>query len=101
MPMPMHIRRSDAELYHALLLTIERSGEEQLKSEGTFIREQLELHASYVNACAKIEAFADEARKSGAHRIQSCQRNRLRIGSDSNRLIRMRCRRVPFLGGNA
>ena len=67
MPMPMHIRRSDAELYHALLLTIERSGEEQLKSEGTFIREQLELHASYVNACAKIEAFADEARKSGAH----------------------------------
>ena len=24
-----------------------------------------------------------------------------RLGSDSSRLIRMRCRRVPFLGGNA
>ena len=70
MPMPMHIRRSDAELYHALLLTIERSDEEPLKSEGTFIREQLELHASYVNACAKIEAFADEARESGAHLVR-------------------------------
>jgi hypothetical protein len=66
MPLPMHIRRTDAELYHALLLSIERRGKEPFKSEGTFIREQLELHASYVNACAKIEAFADKARESGA-----------------------------------
>jgi hypothetical protein len=65
MPQPMHIRRADAELYHALLLSIERRGEEPLKSEGTFIREQLDLHASYVNACAKIEAFADGVRESG------------------------------------
>ncbi len=67
MPLPMHIRRTDAELYHALLLSVERRGEEPFRSEGTFIREQLELHASYVNACAKIEAFADKVRESGAY----------------------------------
>lgn len=66
MPLPMHIRRADAELYHALLLSIERRAEEPFRSEGTFIREQLELHASYVNVCAKIEAFADEVRNAGA-----------------------------------
>ena len=70
MPLPMHIRRTDAELYHALLLSIERRGEEPYKSEGTFIRQQLELHASYVNACAKIEAFADEVRNAGASLVQ-------------------------------
>ena len=69
MPLPMHIRRTDAELYHALLLSVERRGEEPFRSEGTFIREQLELHASYVNACAKIEAFADKVRESGAHLV--------------------------------
>jgi len=66
MPLPMHIRRADAELYHALLLSIERRAEEPFRSEGTFIREQLDLHASYVNVCAKIEAFADEVRNAGA-----------------------------------
>jgi hypothetical protein len=70
MPLPMHIRRTDAELYHALLLSIERRGKEPFKSEGTFIRQQLELHASYVNACAKIEAFADEVRNAGACLVQ-------------------------------
>lgn len=66
MPLPMHVRRADAELYHALLLSIERRAEEPSRSEGTFIREQLDLHASYVNVCAKIEAFADEVRDAGA-----------------------------------
>jgi len=70
MPLPMHVRRTDAELYHALLLSIERRGKEPFKSEGTFIRQQLELHASYVNACAKIEAFADEVRDAGACLVQ-------------------------------
>ena len=69
MPQPMHIRRADAELYHALLLSVERRGEEPFRSEGTFIREQLDLHASYVNACAKIEAFADDLRESGRNLV--------------------------------
>ena len=91
MPLPMHIRRTDAELYHALLLSVERRGEEPFKSEGTFIREQLELHASYVNACAKIEAFADELRESGKNLvplrfpIRLTQKTRESVESGMNR----------------
>jgi hypothetical protein len=34
-----------------------------------FVRQQLALHASYVEACAKIEACADAMRASGAHLV--------------------------------
>ncbi len=66
MALPMHLGVAEAARYDATLLTIEARGSDERRAEATLVRQQLALHASYVNACEKIERFSDELRESGA-----------------------------------
>jgi hypothetical protein len=67
--LPMHLEAAEAARYDATLSAIEAHGPDALRSEATLVRQQLALHASYVNACEKIERFSDELRESGARLV--------------------------------
>lgn len=69
MALPMHLGAAEAARYDATLSTIEARGPDALRAEATLVRQQLALHASYVNACEKIERFSDELRESGARLV--------------------------------
>ena len=69
MALPMHLEAAEAARYDAALSTIEARGPDALRAEATLVRQQLALHASYVNACEKIERFSDELRESGARLV--------------------------------
>ena len=67
--LPMHLGSAEAARYDSMLLTIEAQGPDALRAEATLVRQQLALHASYVNACEKLESFSDEMRETGAHLV--------------------------------
>jgi hypothetical protein len=69
MALPMHLRSAEVALNNSTLLSVEKRGPDALRAEATFIRQQLALHASYVNACGNIEAFSDAMRGSTAHLV--------------------------------
>lgn len=69
MALPMHLEAAEAARYDAALSTIEARGPDALRAEATLVRQQLALHASYVNACEKIERFSEELRESGARLV--------------------------------
>jgi hypothetical protein len=69
MALPMHLEAAEAARYDATLSTIDARGVHSLRAEATLIREQLALHASYVNACEKIERFSEDMRESGARLV--------------------------------
>jgi hypothetical protein len=65
MALPMRMRSTETALHESILSSIEESGSPGLRAEATFIRQQRQLHVSYVDACDKIEAFADEMQALG------------------------------------
>jgi len=69
MTLPMHLRQSEAALYDAALSSIDAHGIEAERSEATHVRQQLALHASYVNACGTIECFSNELRATIEHLV--------------------------------
>jgi len=62
----MHLRDAESEKFERLLSKIDKNGTDALRAEASFVRQQLELHRAYVNACVKIETFADALRESSA-----------------------------------
>ena len=58
----MHIGHREREHIDSALGAINAGGSESDRAEAVHVRQQLVLHASYVDACAKIEAFADAMR---------------------------------------
>jgi len=62
----MQIGQRESERIAAAFTAADASGLEQDRAEATHMREQLALHASYVEACGKLESFGDEMRASGA-----------------------------------
>ena len=62
---PMHVCCSEKELIDSALREVDSTGSADDCAEATLIRQQLALHASYVEACAKIERFGDSLRSSG------------------------------------
>ncbi len=65
----MHLRSTEAALYDAALASIDERGTDAERAEATHVRQQLALHASYVNACGTIERFSDELRASATHLV--------------------------------
>lgn len=63
--LPMHLARHEEALYAEALAKIDDQGSEAQRNEATFIRQQLALHESYINACAKLEKFGSDMRERG------------------------------------
>ena len=61
----MHICYREKELFDSTLRQIDSGGSESDRAEAVLIRQQLALHASYVEACNKIERFGDSMRAAG------------------------------------
>lgn len=61
------LRESENTAFEKALSAIDKNGTDALRSEATCLRGQLSLHTAYVNACSKIETFADTLRESSAH----------------------------------
>lgn len=61
----MHVCCREKELIDSALREVDSTGSEDDCAEAILIRQQLALHASYVEACAKIERFGDSLRSSG------------------------------------
>jgi len=69
MALPMKLREEEARQYEDALIAIEAKGTDEMRSEATFIRQQLALHASYIEACTLLEQFGDEMHESGTHLV--------------------------------
>lgn len=65
----MHIGNREKERIDSALGAIHANGTEDDCTEAVFVRQQLALHASYVDACSKLETFADAMRAKGAHLV--------------------------------
>lgn len=62
----MRLTQGEQELYDSALSSVEQGGSEERRNEATHIREQLALHGSYADACARIEQYAEDVRRTGA-----------------------------------
>lgn len=60
---PMHIRVEERRHLDRVLGRIENRGTQEERDQASVIRKQLQRHALYVNACDKIEAFAESMRE--------------------------------------
>ena len=67
--LPMQVAPREHERIAAALAAVDASGSENERTEAVLMRQQLALHATYVEACAKLEACADAMRASGAHLV--------------------------------
>jgi len=65
----MQVEQREHERIAAALAAVDANGSSSERSEAVLVRQQLALHASYVEACAKLEASYDEMRSSGAHLV--------------------------------
>ena len=92
----MHIGNREKEQIDSAFDAIRANGTENDCTEAVFVRQQLALHASYVDACSKLEAFADEIRVKGAHLVPTrfpmrlTQRTRTSVGDGMYRSF-LRC----------
>ena len=62
---PMQIGQREHERFAAAFAAVAAGDSEHERGEEAYMREQLALHASYMDACAKLEAFGDAMRNSG------------------------------------
>lgn len=69
MALPMHLRASETDAFEAALASAEDRGTEADRAEAILIRQQLALHASYVQVCQTIEGFSDSMRESSVHLV--------------------------------
>ena len=67
--LPMQVDQREHERIAAALAAVDAGGSPNERTEAVLVRQQLALHASYVDACAKLEAHADEMSASGAHLV--------------------------------
>ena len=66
MPLPMQVSARERASFERVFAAIESRGSQELRDEASVMRLQLDRHARYVGACAKLEAHGDELRESGA-----------------------------------
>jgi len=66
MPLPMQVSARERASFERVFAAIENRGSQELRDEASVMRLQLDRHARYVNACAKLEAHGDALRESGA-----------------------------------
>ena len=66
---PMNIGRVERVHFENTFAKVEESGPDEIRSEVVLIKQQLELHDCYANACEKLEDFADEIRDKGDHLV--------------------------------
>ena len=69
----MRLTQGEQELYDSTLRSVEQGGSEERRHEATHIREQLALHGSYADACARIEQYAEDVRRTGAPHVRRVQ----------------------------
>ena len=67
--LPMQIEQREHERIAAALDAVDTDGLASDRAEAMLMRQQLALHASYVEACAKLEACADAMRSSDEHLV--------------------------------
>ena len=67
--LPMQVEQREHERIAAALAAVDAGGSPNERAEAVLVRQQLALHASYVDACAKLEACADAMRASGEHLV--------------------------------
>tara|TARA_X000001036_G_scaffold380695_1_gene372258 strand:+ start:154 stop:1389 length:1236 start_codon:yes stop_codon:yes gene_type:complete len=60
---PMTMREEERRCLERVLVHVEEEGTQTERDEASVIRKQLERHALYVNACAKLEAYATSMRE--------------------------------------
>lgn len=65
----MQVGQREQERIAAALAAVDAGGSANERTEAVLVRQQLALHASYVEACGKLEACADAMRASGAHLV--------------------------------
>ncbi len=65
----MRLTPCEQEVYSSALSCVEQDGSEERRHEATHIREQLALHGSYADACARIEQYAEDMRRTGAPHV--------------------------------
>ena len=65
MALAMHLCPSEVAAYDASLALVDENGTDGMQAEATFVRQQLALHASYVNACDKHRALLGRAAQIG------------------------------------
>ena len=65
----MHVGQRERERINSALVAIDAAGIEHECAEAVHVRQQLALHASYVAACANLEAFADAIRAKGVRLV--------------------------------
>lgn len=67
--LPMQVEQREHGRIAAALGAVDARGSPNERAEAVLVRQQLALHASYVDACAKLEAWADTMRASGEHLV--------------------------------
>lgn len=67
--LPMHVGQREQEQIATALAAVDAGGSANERAEAVLVRQQLALHASYVEACGKLEVCADAMRASGAHLV--------------------------------
>tara|TARA_B100001057_G_scaffold462927_1_gene516394 strand:- start:2131 stop:3309 length:1179 start_codon:yes stop_codon:yes gene_type:complete len=65
----MQVEQREQEQIAAALAAVDANGSANERAEAVLVRQQLALHASYVEACKKLEACADAMQASGAHLV--------------------------------
>lgn len=67
--LPMQVEQREHERIVAALDAVDSGGAANDRAEAVLMRQQLALHASYVEACGKLEACADTRRASDKHLV--------------------------------